>query len=206
MEIIKRNEKDIIKKAVKILKQGGILIFPTETCYGAGVDATNQAAVNKLSKYKKQRKNKPFSIAVKDIKMAKRYIKKNTLSEKLYERYTPGPITIISKSKKKLALGVESNKETIGIRIPKNDLILKIIKKFNKAITATSANISNQPSPYSIKQLLQETPEDNLKLISLIIDSGKLKKTKTSTIVDTSNGILEIIRNGKTIIKLSNFS
>ncbi len=206
MEIIKKEDKNIIEKAVKILKQGDILIFPTETCYGAGVDASNQSAVNKLSKYKKQRGGKPFSVAVKDLRMAERYIKMDALSKKLYKKYTPGPITIISKSKGRLVSGVESEKKTIGIRIPKDSLILKIIEKFDQAITATSANISDQPNPYSIEQLVQETPQDSLKLIGLIIDSGKLKKTKTSSIVDVSDGNLKIIRAGETNINLSDFS
>jgi L-threonylcarbamoyladenylate synthase len=206
MDIIKKEDKNIIEKAVKVLEQDGLLIFPTETCYGAGVDATNQSAVNKLYKYKKQRKDKPFSVAVNNIEMAERYIEMNALSEKLYKKYTPGPITIISKSKKKLAPRLESEKQTLGLRIPKDDLILKIIEKFDKAITATSANISDQPNPYSIEQLVQENPRDSLELISLIIDSGKLKKTKTSTIVDVSDGSLKIVRAGKINIKLSDLS
>lgn len=204
MKILKynsKNEINIINQSLKVLKSGGLLVFPTETCYGLGVDATNQQAVKKLFKYKTRREGKPLSIAVSDIEMAKKYVKINEIAENLYQNYLPGPITIVSKGLKKVAPGVESEYGTLGIRVPDFQLITKIIKKFGKPITATSANMSYLPKPYCIKNLLKDCPQKNLDLIDLIIDAGTLPKRETSTVVDTTMNNLNIMRPGQINLK-----
>lgn len=204
MEIIKhnlKNEAKIIKQALKILKAGGLLVFPTETCYGLGADATNPQAIKKLFQYKTRREGKPLSIAVSDIKMAKKYVEINEIAENLYKNYLPGPITIVSKGLKKVAKNVESEYGTLGIRIPDFELVRKIIKKFNKPITATSANISYQPKPYCIKKLFKDCPQKNQGLIDLIIDAGTLTKKASSTVVETTMNNLNIMRAGQIDLK-----
>lgn len=200
MEIIKYNNKNkalIIKKALAVLKEGGLFVFPTETCYGLGADATKKTAINKLYSYKTRREGKPLSVVVSDIKMAQKYVEVNEMAENLYKSYLPGPITVISKGLGRVAKGVESEYGTLGIRIPDNKLVLDIVKNFNKPFTATSANISYLPKPYSIKALLKNTPEKNLKLIDLIIDAGELANRETSTVVDTTMNSLNIVRPGQ---------
>ncbi|HOZ53672.1 MAG TPA: tRNA (adenosine(37)-N6)-threonylcarbamoyltransferase complex ATPase subunit type 1 TsaE, partial [bacterium] len=115
--------------------------------------------------------------------------------------YLPGPITIVSKGLKKVAPGVESEYGTLGIRVPDFQLIIKIIKKFGKPITATSANMSYLPKPYCIKNLLKDCPKKNLDLIDLIIDAGTLPKRETSTVVDTTMNNLNIMRPGQIDLK-----
>ena len=153
MERIKHtpeNSEIIIEKAVTVLKNGGLLVFPTETCYGLAVDATSPAAVSKLFSYKTRREGKPLSIAVSDAKMAAQYVDINEMASNLYKNYLPGPITVVSRGLGKVAPGVESEYGTLGIRIPDYELVLKIINVFGKPITATSANISYLPKPFSI--------------------------------------------------------
>ena len=197
MRILKSTQKNIISQAVKILKAGGLVIYPTETCYGAGVDATNPVAVNKILAYKTFRQGKPMSIAVADIKMAAKYVKLNPTAKNLYQKFLPGPLTVISAGKHKVAPGVESSTGTLGIRIPNYSLILKILKSFGKPITATSANVSYKPRPYSIKQLLKYTSQKQQTLIDLFIDAGTLPKRPASTIVDTTLDDPLILRQGK---------
>lgn len=200
MEIIKYNKKkqaEIIKKSLEILKKGGIFVFPTETCYGLGADATNKKAIEKLYKYKKRREGKPLSIAVSDAKMAQKYVEINEIAQNLYDNYLPGPITVVSKSLGKVVKEVESEYGTLGIRIPDQKLVLEIIKKFGKPITATSANPSYLPKPYSIKKLLETIPQKSQKLIDLIIDAGELEQRETSTVVDTTMNNLNVIRQGQ---------
>ena len=160
MKIIKVNPKNnqkIITQAIKILNNNGLIIYPTETCYGAGVNATNQKAVDKLLNYKTFRQNKPISIAVANQAMASKYIIPNTSALNLYTKFLPGPLTVISKSRdKKVAKHIESNTKTIGIRIPDYKLTISIIKKFGLPITATSANASYKKTPYSIKDILPD--------------------------------------------------
>ncbi len=193
----KENSALIIKKALNVLKNGGIFVFPTETCYGLGADATNQAAINKLYSYKTRREGKPLSIAVSDMKMASEYAALNEVAENLYKNYLPGPITVISKGLGRVAKGVESEYGTLGIRIPDNELVLNIIRNFGKPFTATSANVSYMPKPYSVNSLLQNTPKKNQELIDMIIDAGELPHRETSTVVDTSMNNLNVMRPGQ---------
>ncbi len=199
MKIIKLAENkraSIIQHATKSLKTGGIVIYPTETCYGVGVDATNQEAINKLFAYKSRREGKPLSIAVDSIEMARKYVEINEVAENLYANYLPGPITVVSKSKGTVAKGVASEANTIGVRIPDYPLILEIVKKFGKPITATSANMSYKPRPYSIAQLLENLPKKQQALIDLVIDAGTLEPNDPSTVVDTTLNNLNIMRQG----------
>lgn len=200
MEIIKYNPKnhsEIVKKATKILKSGGIFVFPTETCYGLGADATNKKAIEKLYKYKRRREGKPLSVAVSDSKMAQKYVEINEIAQNLYDNYLPGPITVVSKSLGKVVKEVESEYGTLGIRIPNHKLVLDIIKEFGKPFTATSANPSYLPKPYSIKNLLKTTPQKSQDLIDLIIDAGELEQREASTVVDTTMNNLNIMRQGQ---------
>lgn len=197
LKYTKSNSEMIIKKAVDVLKKGGIFVFPTETCYGMGADATNQKAIDKLYKYKTRREGKPLSIAVSDIKMAAKYVEINEVAENIYQNYLPGPITVVSKGLKKVASGVESEYGTLGIRIPNYELVLDIIRDFGKAITATSANVSYATKPYSIETLLKDMPAKSQELIDLIIDAGELPHHEVSTVVDTTMNNLNIMRPGQ---------
>ena len=192
-----------ISKEVKVLKAGGLVIYPTETCYGAGVDATNQKAVNKLLSYKAFRQGKPLSVAVSNQAMAEKYVSLNPTAKNLYTKFLPGPLTVISKGKGKLAQGIESTTNTLGIRIPDYPLIIKLITKLNRPITATSANASYKPRPYSIPQLLKSLSKKQQNLIDLIIDVGTLPKRPPSTIVDTTLDDPLILRQGKINLKSS---
>lgn len=196
MLVLQVSQKNVISQAIKILKAGGLIIYPTETCYGAGVDATNPAAVEKILAYKTFRQGKPISIAVTDQNMAADYVTLNSTAKNLYQKFLPGPLTIISKSKHQVAKLVESATGTLGIRIPDYPFILKLIKKLNRPITATSANVSYKKRPYSIQDILSNTSKKQQSLIDLIIDAGTLPKRPSSTVVDTTFNDPLILRQG----------
>ena len=152
MQIIK-NGKGAIGTAIRVLKSGGLVIYPTETLYGIGADATNPEAVKMLTEYKNRPFGKPYSIAVTGLEMAEKYIELNTTAKNLYKEFLPGPLTVISKGKHKVAPGVESEDGTLGIRIPNYKLVTDIVKAFGKPITATSANASYKKRPYKISAI-----------------------------------------------------
>jgi L-threonylcarbamoyladenylate synthase len=198
----------IISQAVKVLRAGGLLIYPTETVYGLGADATNQKAVDKLLKFKGQRGLKPILIAVSDQKMAEKYVQLNDTARRLYQTFLPGPVAVISRIKRSdpaergrtlrsLAQGIASPEETVGVRIPDYPLVLKIIKAFGKPITSTSANISGAKNPWSIQDILETTPKQKLEMIDLIIGAGQLPRRPPSTVIDTSHEETEIVRQGE---------
>jgi L-threonylcarbamoyladenylate synthase len=180
------SKEKIIDTVVQTLSKGGLVIFPTETTYGAGVDATNQKAVDKLLSYKTRREGKPLSIAVTDKKMAEEYVFLNNSASQMYDTFLPGPFTIISKSKGKTAQGVESEFATLGVRIPDYPLVLDFLSKFKKPMTATSANASGKRRPYKVEHLLENLSQKQKDLIDLIVDVGELKHNKPSTIIDTT--------------------
>jgi len=201
INVTKTPKKEVIKAVIKVLNSGGLIIFPTETTYGAGVDATNQEAVDKLLAYKSRREGKPLSIAVPNQKIAAEYVEINEQAQKLYERFLPGPITVISKSLGKVASGVESEFNTLGVRIPDHELILKILKEFGKPITATSANVSGKKRPYQVQDIFNNLSNKQQDLIDLVLDAGGLPKNDPSTVIDTTLSTPTTLRVGK--IKIS---
>lgn len=204
METIKltaTNQKEVIKKAAAVLKSGGLVIYPTETCYGIGADAANQTAVNTLLKYKTKRQDKPMSVAVTGKIMAKKFVHINTVAENIYDNFLPGPITVVSKGKGKFARGVESSRGTQGIRVSSHPFVQNLIAHYKKPITATSANASYKKTPYTITDILENISAKQKALIGLIVDAGKLPKRKPSTVVDTTLDSIHIVRAGSMKLK-----
>jgi len=96
MRIIKKN-RNAIKEAVETLQKNGLVVYPTETTYGIGADATSKRAVDKLNKYKQRPFGKPYSIAAANQKMAEEYAELNDTARKIYRQFLPGPVTVVSK-------------------------------------------------------------------------------------------------------------
>lgn len=211
MEILSlqpQNISDSIAKSLVVLRSGGLIVYPTETCYGIGVDATNQNAVEKLLRYKERPEGKAISIAVCDGEMAKQYVEVNKTAENLYKNFLPGPITVISQAKgtqgdskgmqgnSGVARGIVAEDGSLGIRIPNYPFVLKLIAEFRKPITATSANMSGRKTPYKIEDILDNIPEKKKELIGLVIDAGELPHNPPSTVVDTRLNDERVLREG----------
>jgi L-threonylcarbamoyladenylate synthase len=192
MQILKPN-KQSINKAIEILNAGGVVIFPTDTVYGFLALAENKKdprrsqtgeAVGKIFKIKKRSKTKPLPIFVKDLRAAKEMVEISPVQEKVLKKYWPGKFTFILKSK-------EKNK-TIALRIPKYKFLNDLLKKINKPLAQTSVNVSGQPALSKIKDIIDIFGSD--KRIDLIIDTGNLKKSKPSQIIDLIGVRKKIIR------------
>ena len=194
----------VIAEAVSCLARGGLLIYPTETTYGIGVDATNQRAVNALLTYKKRREGKPLSIAVFDMNMAEKFVDLNQAARNIYASFLPGPVTVVSKGKHVVVTGVESENGSLGIRIPAYDLVLQIVKAFGKPITATSANASYKKRPYCLEDIMQFLSPRQKSLIDLVIDAGELPHNEPSTVIDTTLDDVEVLRQGKLTVSEKN--
>lgn len=199
MKILKlnnKNKKEILDEIVSVFKGGGLVVYPTETCYGAGVLANDKKAVKKLLKYKKRPSGKAISIAVYNQEMAERYVILNKTAKSVYEKFLPGPVTVISESKGNVIKDIESEFNTLGIRIPNYQFILELIEKLNTPITATSANSSGKKTPYTINDILENLSESQKGLIDLVIDAGELPKNPPSTVVDTTRESMQVLREG----------
>lgn len=176
------------------LKNGGILIFPTETVYGIGANAFNEQAVKKIYEIKKRPDEKPLSILVGNINDITKYaIISNNIEKKIIDNFMPGPITIILKRKENLFDYVSSGKDTIGVRIPDNDAILRILEESKLPIVAPSANISGKPSGIIMSEILKDFNNK----VDVCIDGGKAKLSEPSTIVQVIDDKPVILRQGK---------
>jgi len=192
------------KLIIKVLNSGGLVIFPCETVYGVAVDALNKNAVKKLNDYKKRPLGKPYAIMVSDQKMAKEYVDLNNTATNLYQEFLPGPVTIVSKGKGKVANGIESESGTLGVRIPDYKELLKVIKEFGHPIVATSANASYQKRPYKIADIMDNISSKQKGLIDLVIDVGELPHNEPSTVIDTTFDEPTILRQGEVKLKDTN--
>lgn len=184
-----------INETIKVLNNGGLVVFPTDTVYGLLCDAANKKAVEKLIQFKERPPGKAISVFC-NFAMLPKLVKINDKQKKIIDNVLPGPYTIILPSKHKVEKLLESEKGTLGVRIPNNKYIEQLLKKFNKPLTATSANIASRPPHYSAKTFFNELSEKQKKLIDLVVDIGTLPKNKPSTVVDLTEENVKILRQG----------
>lgn len=195
-----KNYNKAIKEAVGVIKNGGLVVFPSDTVYILAVDPTNKTGVKKLLEFKNRWTGKAISVAVLNTKMALEYVNLNNNGKDIYSSLLPGPFTIVSEGKHKVALGIEAENGTLGIRIPDNRYINDLIKILKKPITATSANLSGRTPNYSIKSFLRPLSNKKKEMIDLIVDAGKLPRNKPSTVIDATESEIKILRRGDLIV------
>ncbi len=170
----------VIEKAVNALKKGGMVVYPADTVYGIAVDATNAAAIQKLDVLKSRKSGQKYSSNFSDIEMVKEFCEVSKSQEKILNKYLPGPFTFILS-------------ENVSVRIPKNSIIVEIVKQFGKPVTATSANISGKPPAISIKSL-----DAKIYLAAdLLIELTDFEPKLPSAVVDISKEPPEVIRQGE---------
>ena len=191
-----KNRTKISKEVIETLACGGLVISPSDTVYGLLVDATNEKAVEKLIQFKNRPPGKAISIFVSDISELQSQVTVDKQQLGLVKELLPGPFTVILASKSKVSPLLESEKRTLGVRIPNYQFLLELVKKFGKPVTATSANLSGRPPHYSISSFLNDIPDTKKNLIDLIIDAGTLPRNKPSTVVDLTNPQIKIVRRG----------
>jgi L-threonylcarbamoyladenylate synthase len=145
-----------IRESLTILKNGGVILYPTDTIWGLGCDATNSAAVEKIFRIKSRAETKSLLILVSNLQMADRYVAE--IPEIVYEltEVSDSPITIIYPGGKNVAAGVCAEDGSIGIRICNEDFCNELITRFRKPIVSTSANFSGKPSPKKFDDIDKE--------------------------------------------------
>lgn len=192
---LEKNPKYInLKEPAQIIQEGGIVIFPTETVYGIGVNGLNETAIKKLYEVKQRPTNKPISLLVNSIEMIEKVAKDITEIEyDLIKRFLPGPLTIVLKKKDIVPDIVTAGFDTIGIRMPENEIALKLIEYAGVPIATPSANISGRPSGTNLKEIMKDFNDK----VDYFIDGGISKIGIASTIVQVVNDNPYILRKGK---------
>ncbi|HLV70601.1 MAG TPA: L-threonylcarbamoyladenylate synthase [Xanthomarina sp.] len=181
-----------VQESFKVLKQGGLILYPTDTVWGIGCDAANPEAVEKIFQLKQRNDSKALICLVADDRMLKKYVKKIPDAAFDIMDIEDNPITIIYDEPLNLAKNLIAKDNTIAIRIPDNDFCFQLLRKFNGAIVSTSANISGQATPKSFKEI----HEDILKGVDYVVNLPDEKiGTKPSSIIKLSNdGKVQVIR------------
>lgn len=185
--------KDEIKKTLEVLKAGGIILYPTDTIWGLGCDATNEQAVQKILALKNRPPAKSLIILLDNDNKLQSYV--NEIPDVAYEliEYAENPLTIIFSNAKNLAPSVINADGSVGIRIVKHDFCTELVQRFRKPIVSTSANLSGQPSP----RFYDELDPEILSGVDYVVDFEQEKRTisKPSTIVKLgASGQFEFLR------------
>ena len=192
------NEREI-EKVVSVLREGGIVIYPTDTLYGIGCDALNVRAVEKICELKginPQKSN--LSIICNDLSAMSEYAKVSTPIFKLMKKNLPGPFTFILPTTSSLPK-IYKNKKTVGIRVPDNNIIREIVALLGNPVLSTSVKDEDEEMEYiTDPELIHEKWGH---IADIVIDGGT-GGTEASTVVDCSSGEPEIIRQGKGMLNL----
>lgn len=189
-----------IRKIVDILKDGGIIIYPTDTVYGMGCDITNNKAVEKVSRLKDIKIEKSnFSFICSDFSHLSVFTKPiNNSIFKLIKKNLPGPFTFILEANNNVPRYFKGKKKTVGIRIPDNNIIREIVAELGNPIMSTSIHDEDQILEYTTDpELIHEKYKD---LVDVVVDGGPGELTP-STVVDCTGNEIEIIREGKGILE-----
>ncbi len=185
--------KEEINKALEILKQGGLILYPTDTVWGIGCDATNQEAVAKVYALKQREDSKSLIILLDTDNKLQSYV--SEIPDVAYDliEYSEKPLTIIYSGAKNLAANLINEDGSIGIRIPKHDFCQQLIQRFRKPIVSTSANISQEPTPYNFAEISDEILEGVDYVVDLEQTSSEKKQSSTIMKLE-ANGKFAFIR------------
>lgn len=181
-----------INKAVEVLKQGGVIIYPTDTVYGLGCDIFNKEAVERIYSIKNEAGTKLFSFLCADLKDISKYAKVSDYSYKTMKRLLPGPFTCVLPAAREVPKKLWTKRKSVGIRVPDNEIARTLVKELGNPIISTSVTTRKGEllyDPEEIRYILNTQ-------VDLMLASGVLN-SKTSTIVDLTGDEAEIIREGK---------
>ena len=185
--------QDEIENAVKVLQSGGIILYPTDTIWGIGCDATNETAVEKIYHIKKREKNKSMIVLLDSYEQLKNYINDIPLIAYDLQSKSDRPVTFIYPSAKNLAKNILATDGSIAIRIPKKEFCNQLIKTFGKPIVSTSVNLSGEPSAMSFGKISFEILSQMDYIVQLYQD--QILDTKSSRIIKLiEDGTFVIIR------------
>lgn len=181
-----------IQNAIQTLKRGGLILYPTDTVWGIGCDATNANAIDKVFALKQRSEKKSLICLVSDFKMLNQYVEE--IPEVAYDilKYADQPTTIIYQNPIRVATNLIAEDDTLGIRVVNDKFAKSLLRKYKKPIVSTSANISGQPTPKNFDEISDEI----LKGVDYVVNLQKSKKSnKASTIIKLDlDGKVQVIR------------
>jgi L-threonylcarbamoyladenylate synthase len=185
-------DKNTLEEAARVIKRGGVVMFPSDTCYGLAVDMANQTAVEKLFAIKGREPSKAVSAIYKSMEQVQKWASISAEAKLQLEQYLPGPYTIILPANENYSL----RGKTVGVRIPGDLLTGELSRLLANPYSATSANISGLPSCYSVDAFIEQIRSivnQNIVEPDLVLDAGTLPRTALSTLVNLTSSQPHVI-------------
>jgi len=182
-----------IQKGSQVILRGGVAAFPTETFYGLGADAQNEEALQKVFRLKGREENKPLLLLIAEKNWLSGLVSNiSPVAERLIESFWPGPLTLVFEASPRLSNLLTAGKGKIGVRISPHPIAQALVQAVGRAITATSANLSGQPSASLAIEVFRSLGNQ----VEVILDGGQTAGGLGSTVLDVSGPTLKIIRPG----------
>jgi L-threonylcarbamoyladenylate synthase len=185
----------LIERAVNFIRKGKVIVCPTDTGYAFTANALDVPALHRVFILKGRAYSNPIHVAVHSMKAAAKYAHINKIAEALAGRYLPGALTLVLPKKEIVPSLLVAGRDTVGIRIPDNRVMLKLAELADLPLTATSANLSGKPGTYSVPEIIDQMGDDFD--AALILDQGELPVHEVSTLVDLSVSPPQLVRQGK---------
>jgi L-threonylcarbamoyladenylate synthase len=184
---------DELKMAAETIKNGGLVVFPTETVYGVGCNALDEEAIKRVFEAKNRPLDNPISVLVSSIEMAKTLAKNISEDElKIMKAFMPGPLTIVLEKKDSVSNVLTAGTNTVGIRMPENDLALKLIRYSGVPLATTSANLSGHTSGTNIEMIKSDIGN----YVDCFIDGGESEIGIPSTVIKLDGKNIKVLREG----------
>ena len=183
---------DNIRKASKIVKNGGLIIYPTDTVYGLGCDPFNVRAIERVFKVKGERKDKPLPILASDLAHIRKIAYLNKRAKKIAERRWPGPLTLVVQKKTVLPDIVTCGSTSVGVRIPNHTVAIQLINLCDGLLIGTSANITGEKPPKTAQEAYKQLGEQ----VDVVLDGGPTPLGQESSIINLTSRKPKILREG----------
>jgi L-threonylcarbamoyladenylate synthase len=188
-----RPDPTALADAAATLREGGVVAIPTDTLYGLAADPWNAAAVAKVFAIKGRPDDRALPLVAANVDQVERWLgAMNPMARRLAQRFWPGPLTLVMRAPDALAPGVTAGGTTVGVRVPSHAVARALCARFERPVTATSANISGQAAtddPETVAETLASR-------LDLLLDSGTTPGGPASTVVDLAHGEIRLIREG----------
>jgi tRNA threonylcarbamoyl adenosine modification protein (Sua5/YciO/YrdC/YwlC family) len=181
----------LIRKAVDILRDGGIIVYPTDTVYGLGCDLFNKRGIEKIYEIKHRNKKQPLSFICADLKDISQYAMVSNFAYKTMRRLLPGPYTFILEASRMVPKILLQKRNAVGIRVPDNEICLALVRELGNPIINTSAKLEQDEIVSDPSEI-----EKKMKQVDLVIDGGSLA-SEQSSVISLVDDIPQVLRAGK---------
>jgi L-threonylcarbamoyladenylate synthase len=185
----------VLRQAAKLIIKGAVIVCPTDTGYAFSANALDTRAVAKVFNLKGRSYSNPIHVAVNSVEEAEKYAYVNETARHLASHFLPGALTLVLTRRETIPAMLVAGRDTIGIRVPDSRVMLNLAEMAARPLTATSANISGRPTPYTTGEVIEQMGE-TLQSVALILDQGPLPARELSTIVDLTVSPPQLIRQG----------